>query len=117
MKRRGFARFGSAFRRFKASLVWIAVFSLLIGLWVAAHDLFGFDHDWAIGVLVLSVDASLNTALISRDQAQRELFQEKLDRLHAEQNVRLTQLTEHLLNIGKATLALVSALMGDHNAT
>lgn len=67
----------SVYARFRASTAFLVVLVLFVAAWIAAHLLWGFDSDWGLLNLILSIEASISVALIIMANDRQETIEKK----------------------------------------
>lgn len=69
------AVFAEFYKKFRSGKVFFLTLSLFIAGWIAAHILFGFDSDWGLLNLILSMEASLSMSLFMMLSEQQDAFE------------------------------------------
>lgn len=67
----------SAYAKFRGSAAFLFILVLYIGAWVTAHLISGFDPDWGLLNLTLSIEASVSVAILIMDADKYERVQRK----------------------------------------
>lgn len=70
-------RLAEAYSRFRGSRTFLLALCGAIAASVTAHNLLGFDHDWGITNLSLSMEASISVALLIMGNEKQEAAQRK----------------------------------------
>lgn len=84
--------FVTAYSRFRSGWGYLVLLSLIVGVWLLVHYIFGVDAGLALLLLFLSIEASVAIAVANADLLATQEMAKRQEELGREQREQMLQL-------------------------